>query len=98
MKEYTFKTKQNLVLENSYGIVDSEDGVELEITIGINSPEYGWFELYDTETGGDAWYASGGLWFKDKVVTDYDGVFELIPPIIEKLTELGYDCSEITVD
>lgn len=95
METHTFKTTQDLVLENSYGIVDSDNGVELEVTIGINSPDYGWFELYDTETGGGAWYAEGGLWFEGKVLTDYDGVFELIPPIIEKLTELGYDCSEL---
>ena len=39
-------------------------GRKMEVTVGIKNEDYGWFELYDEETGGDYIYAEGGLWFK----------------------------------
>ena len=66
-----------------------------EVTVAINNPTYGWFELYDIETGGDEWYAEGGLWLEGNVVTEYDGVFALPPAITDKLKEWGYDVSEV---
>ena len=92
---HTFKVKQDLVLENSFGVIRESDQVELEVTIGINSDEYGWFEIYDIESGGDEWYAEGGLIIDNNTIIDYDGVFQLLPCIIAKLEELGYDCSEV---
>ena len=68
-RKETFTTTQSLVLENSFGVIDSEDNVVLEVTVGINSDEYGWFEMYDVERGGDDWYAEGGLWIEDKKIT-----------------------------
>ena len=100
MKE-TFELVMPLQLENSFGVIKTEDSVKVEVTIGIKTfdsngcPIYGWFELYDIETGGESWYAEGGLWFDGKKLTDYDGVFELLPCIIEKLEAWGYDVSEI---
>jgi len=94
MKTTTFQTKINLQLENSFGVIDKEDDVIIEINITLKD-DYGSFELYDIETGGDKWYAEGGIWIKDNVITDYDGVFELLPPIINQLKEWGYDTSEI---
>jgi hypothetical protein len=87
-----FKAVENLSLENSFGTIKEQSGIELDVTIGIDD-ESGWFEFYDTETGGDDWYAEGGLWFDGKELTDYDGVFALPVCIIEKLKELGYDPS-----
>lgn len=87
-----FKAVENLSLENSFGTIKEQSGIELDVTIGIDN-DTGWFELYDTETGGDEWYAEGGLWFEEKVLTDFDGVFALPVCIIEKLKELGYDPS-----
>jgi len=95
IKKETFQTVQSLILENSFGTIKAEDNITLEVTVGINSDDYGWFELYDIESGGEDWYAEGGLWIKDKVITDYDGVFSLSPVIIEKLKEWGYDTSEV---
>jgi hypothetical protein len=95
IKKETFQTFQSLSLENSFGTIKAEDNITLEITVGINSDDYGWFELYDIESGGEDWYAEGGLWIKDKVITDYDGVFSLSPAITEKLKEWGYDTSEV---
>jgi hypothetical protein len=90
----TFYTKENLSLENSFGTIKKQMGIELYVTIGIREDEgTGYFELYDTETGGEDWYAEGGLWFDGKELTDYDGVFALPECIIEKLKELGFDSS-----
>ena len=47
IKQETFKTTQNLVLENSFGMVNSENNVKLKVTVGIKSENYGWFEFYD---------------------------------------------------
>jgi hypothetical protein len=57
---------------------------------------YGSFEFYDIKSGGENWYASGGIWFdENKCINDYDGVFELPNEIIEKLKEIGYDTSYV---
>lgn len=95
MKQETFKVVESLVLENSFGIIDAENNVELEVTVGIKSEDYGWFEFYDVKSEGDIWYAEGGLWIEDNKVTGYDGVFELPGFVLNKLTEWGYDISEI---
>jgi hypothetical protein len=85
----------DMIRQNSFGITDKERNVELHITIGINSDTYGWFELYDIESGGEDWYAEGSLTFDNKRLIDYDGVYCLSNYIIEKLKEMGYDTSEI---
>ena len=95
MKKETFQVVQALSLENSFGILKEDNSVTLEVTVAINNPTYGWFELYDIETGGDEWYAEGGLWLEGNVVTEYDGVFTLPPAITDKLKEWGYDVSEV---
>ena len=69
-------------------------GRKMEVTVGIKNEDYGWFELYDEETGGDYIYAEGGLWFTKHegktYLQDYDGVFELPEYIMGKLVEWGY--------
>ena len=93
--QITFQTEQGLSLENSFGTIKRQDAVKLEINIGINSDTYGWFELYDLESGGDEWYAEGGLWIDNKTITGYDGVFCLPDSVIAKLKEMGFDTSEV---
>ena len=95
IKQETFQAVQALSLENSFGTLKTEDNVTLDVTVGIKSEDYGWFEMYDVETGGEEWYAEGGLWIEDKVITGYDGVFSLSQVIIDKLKEWGYDTSEV---
>jgi len=89
----TFKSVQHLSLDTSYGSIKKENDVELEVTVGIKEEgTYGWFELYDIESGGEEWYAEGGLWFDgNKNLTDYDGTFSLPKPVEEKLNEWGYN-------
>lgn len=36
---------------------------------------------------------AGGMWFKDKALTDYDGVFELPKEVIKAMQAEGYDMS-----
>jgi len=90
-----FIATESLALENSFGTIKEQNDIELQVTIGINSDDYGWFEIYDVETGGDEWYAEGGLELEGMAVMGYDGVFALPRCIIEKLEEMGYDVSEV---
>ena len=89
-KTYNKTTTEHLTLENSFGIVAENTAVKLNCTVGIKDYTYGWFEVYDEETGGIDWHAEGGLW-----VTDYDGVFRLPNGIIELLKENGYNTEEV---
>jgi len=91
----TYKTNENLALENSFGTLKDESGIALEITLTIKDDEYGHFELFDLKTGGQNWYAEGGIWFENNTVTDYDGLFCLPPAIINKLQEWGYNTTEV---
>lgn len=95
IKQETFKSVQNLVLENSFGIVNSENNVKLKVTVGIKSENYGWFEFYDVESGGNKWYAEGSLQIEGKSIVGYDGVFCLSQPVIDKLKEWGYNTDEV---
>lgn len=83
----------DLQLQNSFGIIAEQDGVEIEINVRQKKKDYASFEFYDTDTGGDEWYAEGGLWFEGKELVDYDGVFALPAEIINILEKAGYDCS-----
>jgi len=92
----TFKVNTPVALETSYAVIDKSDSEEMEITVGVDDDEqYGYFEMYDIKTGGERFYAEGGLWFDDKQLTDYDGVFELSQHVMDKLKAWGYDVSEI---
>ena len=94
MTQHEFQTEVFLSASNSFGQTRKPRKVELDVTVGIKDNGDGWFELYDIETGGDDWYAEGGLWFDGKTLTDYDGIFELPKFIVDKLNELGYDVSD----
>jgi uncharacterized protein YabN with tetrapyrrole methylase and pyrophosphatase domain len=88
----TFEAIEGLSLETTHGRITSEKDVVLEVTIGYTAEkDYGYFELYDVKTGGDKWYAEGGLWFDNEELTDYDGVFELPPFVWEYLEQKGFN-------
>ena len=88
----TFNATESLTLENSYQVIKTEENINLEVNLKIKSDTYGCFEFYNEDT---SWYAEGGLWIENKKITDYDGVFELPPFILNKLESLGYDISEV---
>jgi hypothetical protein len=85
-----FISKENFSLENSFGILKSEDNIDVNFTISITDSFSGWFELYDINTGGNNWYAEGELLFDDGILIDYDGIFALPISIQNKLQELGF--------
>ena len=94
-KQYNKTTTEHLTLENSFGIIRENAEVKLNCTVGIKDHTYGWFEVFDEETGGQDWHAEGGLWFDNWEVTDYDGVFSLPSGVIELLNEKGYNTEEV---
>jgi len=91
----TFQAITSLSLDNSFGTLKKQKDVELEVTIGIKDEDYGYFEFYDIESGGEEWYAEGGLVIDNGTIIDYDGVFALPPFITDKLKEMGYDVSDV---
>jgi hypothetical protein len=92
---FEFQVKRNMISQNSFGIVDSCNDVVLNVSIGINSPTYGWFEFYDIESGGSEWYAEGSLNFENRELIGYDGVYCLSDFIVDKLEELGYNVADM---
>lgn len=92
--EVKFTATESLRMENSFGTTRKQDDITLSVTINVDEDQdYGWFELYDDATGGDDWHAEGGIWLDGKELVDYDGVAGLPLCIINKLEELGFDCS-----
>ena len=95
-KQESFKVNTPVAMETSYAVIDKSENEEMDVTVGVSDEDnYGYFEIYDTKSGGDRFYGEGGLWFTGKTLTDYDGVFELSDHVINKLNEWGYDTSEI---
>jgi hypothetical protein len=90
-KRYDFEATQSLALCSSYGTIRQEKDVKLSVTVGIKDQHSGWFEIYDIKTGGEVWYAEGGLDFDGMDLVGYDGCFDLPNVIVDKLKELGYN-------
>jgi hypothetical protein len=97
VKKYEWSEQVYVIVENSYGIVDATlSPIDCTFCISIDEEEErGWFEWYDNDTGGVEYHCEGGLWFDGKMLTDYDGVFDLCAEIKNKLVELGYNLDEI---
>lgn len=74
--------------ETSFGSTNLSEDVESVIEVTINETGDGYFEWEIEELGE---YETGGLWFEDNILTDYDGVFELPKQLIEYLENKGYD-------
>jgi len=63
----------------------------MQFNIKVNDAKnYGSFECYDVDDC-ETYYAEGGLWFVNKELVDYDGVFELPSQILDYLEDNGYD-------
>ena len=81
--------------ENSFGTIDSADGVTMCTTIWVDPErERGWFETYDAVSGGSYFHAEGSLdFYTDEdgqlTLSGYDGCFSLPDYIIRKLEEHG---------
>ena len=91
-----FKVVDGLIRQTSYGVVDKEKDVVISVSVGYRAEDdYGWFELYEEKSGGDKWYAEGGLWFNGLELVDYDGVFELSSFIADFLHKKGFDVEDM---
>ena len=64
--------------------------VEMQISIGFNYSSNGWYQIYDTKTKGEEWYAEGRLIMNDISLVSFSGFDKLPICILEKLKELGY--------
>lgn len=75
--------------ENSFGSYgDKEVTMTFIVAMEENRGGYGHFEVY---SDCESFYAEGGIWVnEDKEVVDFDGVFDLMPQIKNKLREWGY--------
>ena len=91
----TFFEKQDLVLSGSFGVTDAEDHVRLTVNMEYDFEEkYGSFEFYRTDS--DDWYGSGGLWVdENNELADYDGVYSLMPFVLDWLQGVGVDVSDM---
>lgn len=83
-----FLVSRNVNSENSFGIVDSQKDVELHASVELWEGG-GCFEFYDTDSGGQEWYAEGSLRIEDGELQDYDGVSSLPDFVADKLREWG---------
>jgi len=96
IKQETFEAVRDVSYENSFGMVRSAKVVTMCGDVRLTKPDYGYFEIWDKKSGGEEWYAEGGLWFEDGKLVDYDGVFALDEGITRILTSWGFDCSDMT--
>ena len=91
-----FKVENCIIRQTSYGVVNKEDDVVINVSVGYRAEDdYGWFEFYDEKSGGDKWYAEGGLWFNGLELVDYDGVFSLSSFIADFLHKKGFDVEDM---
>ncbi len=92
------ETVEKMHYENSFGVVPNSTSTRTMVTSFRvnNETQYGSFEWYDKETGGDRYYADGGLWFKEiegeetMKLSDFDGCFDLPPNLIQWLYDNDY--------
>ena len=71
-------------MENDYTLEDQTGNWETKIS---PKTQYGYFENQKTGT-------FGGLWFKGKTLTDYDGTYELPEQVKISIRHLGYKISK----
>lgn len=84
--KFTFESPINL--ETSFNVTPISDNAKSEIEVTINSDGKGYF---DWEVESEDINESGGLWFEENELVDYDGVFELPAQLIEYLEKQGYN-------
>ncbi len=87
------ETKETMHYETSHGVVPNSEATTTMVTaFKINDEtHYGSYEWYDKETGGERFYAEGGLWFNDDMeLEDFDGCFNLPPDLIQYMYENDY--------
>ena len=91
----TFIERENLVMSGSFGSMGGENDVSLTVHMNYDyENRHGTFEFY--RTGSDDWYGSGGLWVdENNELTDYDGVYPLMPFVLDWLQGVGVNVSDM---
>ena len=94
--EKEFKKVMHVGYETSMSPIVEREKKTMQYSVGWDKEEgTGWFEMYDEESGGEDYYAEGGLWFDGKELNDYDGVFELDENVVKCLKDWGADTSYV---
>lgn len=100
-------TKTTIDVEQEVNHIGSWGGTEYQkrtMRFIVRTPDtpkgdgswYGSFEWYDLESGGEDFYAEGGLWFnKKKEMVDYDGVFCLPEDVLDICEQQGFDIDDM---
>mgnify|MGYP003137534630 FL=1 len=91
----TFIEKQDVALSGSFGTVKEEDGVSLTVHMNYDyGNKHGTFEFY--KTGTEEWHGCGGLWVdENNELVDYDGVYSLMPFVLDWLQGVGVNVSDM---
>ena len=86
---FVHTAEESVVRENSFGRVSGPETVTMTTKVWLweSRPNRGSFSW---DGGDEYWYAEGGLWFDDQgYLTDFDGVFDLPPAVIQYLYDEG---------
>lgn len=96
MKKFreNWEVEQYVAMGTLTGLVAPRVKRNMDITVCVNGHE-GWFEMYDEESSGEDFYASGGLRFRNDKLVGFDGVSSLPDEILNKLEEHGYGLDDI---
>jgi hypothetical protein len=74
--------------ETSFGETNLSKNAKSIITVKIQHNGTGFFEWEIAELDE---YVEGGLWFENRELVDYDGVFDLPKQLVDYLQKNGYD-------
>ena len=97
--EKEFKKVMHVGYETSMSPIVEREKRKMQYSVGWNKEEgRGWFEMYDEESGGEDYYAEGGLEFTGKVLDGYDGVFSLDEEVVNCLEDWGADVKQMRED
>jgi len=97
--EKNFKKVRYVGWERSTSPIVEREKKTMQYSVGWDKDtQRGWFEIYDEESGGEDYYAEGGLEFTDKVLDGYDGVFSLDEEVINCLEDWGADVKQMKED
>ena len=84
-----YNKSTEFIRENRAG---SRRKYDLEVHVDTDkADQQGWFELYDTHTGGQNHYEEGGLWFDDRKLVDYDGTPCIDDELLDILDEWDFN-------
>ena len=94
--EKSFKKVRYVGWERSMSPHIEREKKTMQYTVGWDKEaDRGWFEMYDEDSGGEDYYAEGGLEFTGNALDGYDGVFELDEEVVNCLKDWGADVSYV---